>query len=374
MKVIVKERYKKELDFNVCSNIVNKLNFQESFEVEYIKGNGRYVLIEHNNKRYYVIVSRQTPDSRDAFLNQYISTVLNEFINDTFPNKEVFIYLLDTSSKAKTKYIVDGYRMAKTIGIKILNEDELNLIINPYISFEDWKNNQENMRNYNSANNSSYAIEDEEGYTLYGKLYGANGKDSAFTACQLAQIAKNNNKKLHFIQVQEHETEEISSTDRQLVEFYGVNLSEGSIILENRKNKNKSTCRKQDEFKFNLLEKFGRKKCYLCDCDIESNIIASHIHRVTDIDNSVLSEEEKRAQAVDAENGFWLCANHDKMFENGILTFNQKGELILNPILKQHQVEFINYITNNFKIHDSHLTETLIKYLLIHNKRVKLAI
>ena len=35
----------------------------------------------------------------------------------------------------------------------------------------------------------------------------------------------------------------------------------------------------------NLFEKFGDKKCYLCDCDIDHMIIASHIHRVTDIKN-----------------------------------------------------------------------------------------
>ena len=35
----------------------------------------------------------------------------------------------------------------------------------------------------------------------------------------------------------------------------------------------------------NLFKKFGDKKCYLCDCDIDSLIIASHIHRVTDIKN-----------------------------------------------------------------------------------------
>lgn len=374
MRVVVKERYKEELNFKICSNIVKKLNIQEDFEIQYVKGNGRYVLIECKNVRYYIIVSRQVADARDAFLNQYVATVLSEYVNDNFPNKEILIYLLDTSSKAKTKYIFDGYRMAKTLGINIINEDELNLTIKPYVSFDDWKNNQEKMRHDKPANNSSYAIEDEDGYILYGKLYGANGKDSAFTACQLAQIAKMNNKKLHFIQVQEHETEEISSTDRKLVEHYGVSLSEGSIILENRKNKNKSTCRKQDEFKYNLLEKFGNKKCYLCGCDIESNIIASHIHRVTDIDNSVLSEEDKRAQAVDAENGLWLCANHDKMFENGIITFDKKGKLVFNPSLKEHQKEFIKYITDNFQVRDDHLTDTFVKYLLIHNKRVKLGL
>ena len=375
MKVVVKERYRNELNLDVCRRIANKLHILENITIEYVKGNGRYVLIEHNGKKYYVIVSRQeAAQARDAFVNQYIPTVLSDYIKDSFENKELLIFLLDVSVKAKTNYILDGFRMAKTININILNEDELNVNIQPYISFEDWKNSQENMRNYNPANNSSYAIEDEDdgNYILYGKLYGANGKDSAFTACQLAQIAKINNKKLHFIQVQEHGTEEISSTDRQLLEYFGVNLTDGAIVLEDRRVYNKSTCRNQDEFKYNLLGKYGRKKCYLCDCDIESNIIASHIHRITDIDNSSLSDVEKRKQAVDANNGLWLCANHDKMFENGILTFDKNGCLILNKTLRINQIKYIEYITKVLKISNDHLTQELIAYLLLHNKRVKL--
>ena len=204
MKVVVKERYRNELNLDVCRRIANKLHILENITIEYVKGNGRYVLIEHNGKKYYVIVSRQeAAQARDAFVNQYIPTVLSDYIKDSFENKELLIFLLDVSVKAKTNYILDGFRMAKTININILNEDELNVNIQPYISFEDWKNSQENMRNYNPANNSSYAIEDEDdgNYILYGKLYGANGKDSAFTACQLAQIAKINNKKLPIITI-----------------------------------------------------------------------------------------------------------------------------------------------------------------------------
>jgi len=120
------------------------------------------------------------------------------------------------------------------------------------------------------------------------------------------------------------------------------------------------------------LEKYGNKKCYLCGCDIESNIIASHIHRITDIDNSNIPDEEKRRQTVDGNNGLWLCANHDKMFENGIITFNKNGELVINPTLKANQVEFIQYITQILKIQDIHLTKEFLQYLMIHNKRVKL--
>ena len=376
MKVFVKERYKAELNVKIIEQVLSSLNLNETFEIQYILGDGRNLIIETDTYKHYVIVSRETVDSRNAFLAQYISTVLSQYVEDlTTKQKMISIFLLDTSDRAKTDFIIDTYRIAKTLGINILNESELGLpTIQPYNSFRDWKNARSNRQQYNPANQSSYAMEDEDEYTVFGKLYGANGKESALLACQLAEIAKKENKKLNFVQVKEHGTEAISSTDKKLLEHYGVNVSGGAIVLKDKQTRDRSTCRKQDEFKFNLLEKYGNKKCYLCGCDIESNIIASHIHRITDIDNSKIPDAEKRRQAVDGNNGLWLCANHDKMFEYGVITFNINGELVINSTLKENQVEFIKYITQVLKIQDIHLTNEFLQYLMIHNKRVKLGL
>lgn len=375
MKVFVKNRYKDELTLTVVKNILNALHLPLVENIEYTNGNGRCVIVENKNEKIYVIVSRETADARNAFLAQYIPTVLSEFIDDNYINKRIYIYLLDTSEKAKTNFIIDTYRVAKTLGIDILNENDLKMSpIMPYMTFKDWKYAQTDRQNYNPANNSSYAMEEENQYTIFGKLYGANGKDASFTACQLAKIAEKEHKKINFVQVKEHGTESISNTDRKLLEYYNVNVAEGAIILKDKQTHDRSTCRKQDEFKYNLLEKYGTKKCYLCGCDIEQNIIASHIHRVTDIDHSNLSDAEKRMQAVDADNGFWLCANHDKMFEYGIITFDHSGNLVINPLMKENQIDFIKYITVVFKIKDVHLTKKLLNYLLLHNKRVNLGL
>lgn len=376
MKVFVKERYKSELNIGIIKQVLSFLKLNGSFEIQYIRGDGRNLVIETDECKHYIIVSRETADSRNAFLAQYIPTVLGQYVEDlTTKQKIISIFLLDTSDKAKTDFIIDTYRVAKTLGINILNESELGLpTIQPYNSFRDWKNARNNRQQYNPANQSSYAMEDEDGYTIFGKLYGANGKESALLACQLAEIAKEENKKLNFVQVKEHGTEAISCTDKKLLEYYGVNVSDGAIVLKDKQIRDRSTCRKQDEFKFNLLEKYGNKKCYLCDCDIESNIIASHIHRITDIDNSNISDAEKRKQAVDGNNGLWLCANHDKMFEYGIITFNQNGKLVISPALTPKQIKFIKYITQVIKIKDIHLTEKFLYYLKLHNNRVKLGL
>ena len=299
MKVYVKSRYKEEITENVINKILNVLNLKNDYDTEFVAGDGRNIVIETNDKDIFVIVSRENADARNAFLAQYIPTVLKQYISyNSAKQKEIFIYLLDTTEKAKTPFILDTYRVSKTLGIDILNESELRISpILPYMTFKDWKYAKSDRQQYNSANQSSYAMEDGNEYTVFGKLYGANGKESALMACLLAQIAKRENKTLNFVQVKEHGTESVSQNDKLLLANYGVSISEGSIILKDKQTHDKSTCRKQDEFKYNLLEKYGNKKCYLCGCDIESNIIASHIHRITDIDHSNLSEEEKRKQA-----------------------------------------------------------------------------
>ena len=377
MKIYIKKRYKIELNKEIISKILSFLNIaNKDYEIEYTSGNGRCIIIETDNMKYYVIVSRQIADSRNAFLAQYIPTVLSEYIDDiTTKEKSIYIFLLDTSENAKTNFIIDTYRVAKTLGIDIINEKDLNISpIQPYNTFIDWKNAKTSRQQYNPSNRSSYAIEDDNKFTMFGKLYGANGKEASFMACQLAKIATLEKKSLNFIQVKEHGSEEISTSDRNLLEHFGVNISKGSIILNGKQTNDKSTCRKQDEFIYNLLEKYGPKKCYLCDCNIESSIIASHIHRITDLDKSALTFEEKRKQAVDANNGFWLCANHDKMFEEGIITFDKTGNLIINPQLKESQIAFIKSITKVNRIQDNHITEDMINYLLKHNIRVNLGL
>lgn len=377
MKVYVKKRYKDEINETVVDGVLKELNISVPYEAEYIAGNGRNIVVETENKVIFAVISRKETDSRNAFLSQYVPTVLCQYIEyKTRKQKEICIYLLNTGDGAKTDFILDTYKTAVTMGIRILNERFLNIPkIKPYSSFTEWKNAKTERRKYNPSNSSSYAIEDEDGYTVFGKLYGANGKEAAFTACLLARIAKSQGKKLNFVQVREHDVENVSDIDRKLLEYYGVNIAGGSIITDgNKPVAAKTSCRNQDVFKFNLLQKFGEKKCYLCGCDLETNIIASHIHRITDIDNSDLSEDEKKKIAVDGDNGFWLCANHDKMFEYGVITFDTKGNLVISDKLTENQKRFVKSITDRVKIEDVYLTPTLIEYLTIHNERVRLGI
>lgn len=91
MKVIVKNRHKSELTLQIINNVLRALQLPSVDIIEYVKGNGRCVIIDNNNEKIFVIVSRKTADARNAFLAQYISTVLSEFIEDKCTNKRIYI-------------------------------------------------------------------------------------------------------------------------------------------------------------------------------------------------------------------------------------------------------------------------------------------
>ena len=125
VELIIKipQRYKDELKRDEILEILNYLNIDEDYKVELVSKNGRNIEIITSQKRYYIIFSaREAKDSRNAFLNQYISTVMYHFMFDeTRIEKELCVYLLDTSKYASANYIVDTYRMLLSMGIRILN-------------------------------------------------------------------------------------------------------------------------------------------------------------------------------------------------------------------------------------------------------------
>lgn len=372
MRVYVKSRYAEEMTREVIGRVLARLGLDAQYELTVERGDGRRLLIDCDGRRVYVIMSGGAADARNAFLAQYVPTVLGEYVQDRSPNKRVCVYLMDTSQGALAPFIIDTYRAVKTLGIEIINGAELGAgEITAYASFAEWKRAKEQRQRRNSNNSGSYAVDDGDELCVYGKLYGANGKDSVLMACQLARIAANEGKTLRFVQVWEHDTQRLSARDRALLEYFGVRFDDDNVVVRDRQaTGERTTCRNQAMFRYNLLLKYGDKRCYLCGCDIESAIVASHIQRIVDLDNSTLDETEKRRRAVDGDNGLWLCATHDKMFEYGKIYFDERGAVALNPALTVAQREYVERITPVRAISPAHLTDGMREYLRLHRVRV----
>lgn len=403
MNIQIPERYQRELTRNNILDILQLLHiYDETYTVSLTSRNGRNIIIEKDNRKIYVIFSRNDTDSRNAFLNQYVATVLKAYVHDESSNKDIHVYLLDTTRFATTPYMVDTYKMLKTLGISILNESNLNIgRIEAYTSVREWKATRTERQNYNPGNNSTYVLENEDSYTIYGKSFGANGKEASFICCTIAQIASIEEKSVHLYQVEDNQATGLSLPDVKLLEYFGV-IIEKSILprfepRQYQKQQVISTSRDQATFQYNLLNKYGSKKCFICGNRVEETIIASHIHRVTDIDKSNLQWDEKCKAAVDPDNGFWLCANHDKMFEYGLFYFidqilktsNQVNPLIeklehnviktvgqiTNEVLKNQIFEFVKrnndlLVLKEFKIDTYYFSPTMHEYLELHRLRV----
>ena len=294
------------------------------------------------------------------------------------------------TEKAFTDYQRFIYRCCKTLQINLLNIDETLL---PFSTYKEMKNARSKTSDRNTGNNASYFSDTGDFIEFFAKCYGANGKESVFMAMVVKQLT---NKKIIIYQVEDHGQRLLSAPDRKILLANGFEFGEGIISEEfNRVNLEaaEKDLRDQPAFRLNLLKKYGDKKCYLCNCEIDSLIIASHIHRVTDIKNDKsLTDEEKKKQIIDGDNGLWLCANHDKLFEYGFIYFDNQKMVISNRLNTEQQefvkkittklsvpktVEFIvsendvPYGTPSFNIVDADFNDNMKHYLELHKTRAE---
>ena len=397
----------------------------ESYEVEFEERQyGQYFVLENDYEKKWITISADYTISKDdggstnAYFVQFIPMAFRAMFEDaTGKTKKLELYLKGTSHpRATTEAQILYYRAARTIGVNILNDKELSRvgrniskeIEKVFSTVDEWQKERLRMQNKNLSNKASYILEEEDSYIFYGKTFGANGRESIFILYMLAELAKKDGKKIYLYEVEDNGSTAIeSSMNEDDKRFRNMLKSRGIIYyidsvdyVENEEvgkvlDVKDKDARHQAEFMRNLMIKFnaerdedgniktlknGRpiikdtmKKCYLCNCTIQRAIIASHIQRVTDINNLKIPFEEKRKRAVDADNGFWLCANHDKMFEYGIIIFDEETGLLKMDVenFDESQREYIRQITKKTDIDEKHFTENLKEYLKIHNDRLK---
>lgn len=111
----------------------------------------------------------------------------------------------------------------------------------------------------------------------------------------------------------------------------------------------------QGAFREELLKRY--EKCVLCGIKKKELLIASHIKPWKD------SEPEEK---VDVDNGFLFCPNHDKLFDNGLISFSDRGEIIISESLDEENRTYAN-VRQGMTIG---LTEGNRKYLLFHRNEV----
>lgn len=151
----------------------------------------------------------------------------------------------------------------------------------------------------------------------------------------------------------EKEEIEIDKTVDELIEKYGIDGNTARKVV----GRNSSV---QRLFRNNLFAKYGCK-CFICNKNIESILIASHIKA---------SSESNVIEKVCPENGLVLCALHDKLFDNYLISFDFKtGELMWDSCLEGKLEEY--QLNADLKLDEKYMLEDRKKFLEIHNKKFK---
>ena len=378
---LIKNISKKEIE-EIIKHLFGKVEKYNIKKEERGSNTGQYIIIQGNKTKQYVCLSRENPqEGRNVFALQNLSTSLANYYNDEDCRK-AFSYYIRGVNKPHAHSILFAYKCMVTAKIRILNLD--NVIPAERAGFFDYKTpfkDFKQMRKYrleiskkHSRNNPTVFEEIGNNICVYGKTFGVNGRETVLICLALKKLTDKN-----IILYNTRETTDIHGTDVDksnltVLEKIGVKIEDEIMDLPGLPEDEKVK-RDVRHYHINLLRKFHEKKCYLCECDIENLIIGSHIHRVTDIKNDTISLEEKNRQIVDGENGFWLCANHDKLFEYGLIYFEENTMKIAEGLTTK-QKEFIKKITNlkkdeEFRINEEHYTYTMHEYLEKHKKRVK---
>lgn len=135
----------------------------------------------------------------------------------------------------------------------------------------------------------------------------------------------------------------------ELVKKYGI---DGTVLREVLLRNS----RVQNVFRHNLKIEFSGK-CVICQKDLEDILVASHIKP-----SAISNVYEK----IDNNNGLLLCANHDKLFDHHLISFDfNTGQIIISDKLSKKLEDF--QINENFILDEKYLTDRRKEYLLLHN-------
>ena len=392
------------LSKEMLDDIANLSVATSDYEViEEVRGHnsGQYIKLQTDSEIKFICLSgERSTASRNTFILQNFPTAYQHFLMDASENKSFEYYIRDTDNP-HGPYIIFSYKVLLTAKIKILNLDRVipsrnvNFLDHrtPFLDFKQMRKFRLDSQSRNVGNNSTLFEETDKEISVYGKSYGANGRETTAICLALRKLVS---LPIKVYNVNETDPAHLASVDpanKYIFDYFGIEVDDESIDFEST-DENVIAKRNSKKYHYNLLQKFKEKKCYLCGCDIEKLIIGSHIHRVTDILHSDLSEDEKQRMIVDRDNGFWLCANHDKMFEHGLIYFNN-DEMEIKDELSEEQKEYVidstfylreiyesfsihsNLVTINkessnekFKISTEHYNENMHEYLVLHKERI----
>lgn len=107
----------------------------------------------------------------------------------------------------------------------------------------------------------------------------------------------------------------------------------------------------QNIFRDNLLVRYN-SKCCLCGISNNDLLIASHIKPWSECNNK---------EKLDTNNGILLCAMHDKLFDKGLISFDDNGKVLISSKLCGDDISKCN-INQNINIEVNEGNEEFLEF------------
>ncbi|KRL64765.1 hypothetical protein FC95_GL000003 [Lentilactobacillus kefiri DSM 20587 = JCM 5818] len=363
--------YKEILNNGVLDDLVKKVTGHTDYDVKYIDkiNKGRLVVIEQENEKDFVCLSDDCPAGRNSYFQSFPTTV-NKYILDKHTNKRIFYYNLPTPDKTniETDYHRMMYRLMATIGTEFLNATEyLKKPIVAFNSVADFIRIRTNELS-RQQNNSTYVTVDESSNTvIYGKVYGANKYETTLISIAMNALTMAKTTLYEFV---EKNLKELPKASRNALEKIGIKIVKIDSELEKHEFEKGNSLR-SPKYISNLLAIYGPKHCAFCDCDIPQLIQGAHIYPVADIKKLAVPLEKKIEMATDGKNGLWLCNNHHKLLDSGIITLSTNGDIKINTeALEKTSLNFIKNSLVLSRLPEDVITPNFVSYL---NKRISAA-
>lgn len=360
---------------SILDDIATRINGSTDYDVVWLEKRieGRMITFETNDEVNFINLSQNgVLRSRNNQL-QSVPTALAIYLNEQRKIKKkkanFYFYFMPQIGNNKTDYLEFFYRVMKTAGIKFLNlEFGLpDFVPMPFSSVKDIIHARNNLRSRNAGNQSTYVTDEGEFYHIYGKTFGANQKETALLCIAISAIT---DKPIKLFQILDNDSVKLSDNDVDAINIYVAKFSKHSFdIMDDTlqfDNDSSDTVRdnlRSPKFIYNLLSKFdGEKRCALCGCKIESIIQAAHIYPVSEIRrNSSLTDEKKFELAIDKDNGIWLCENHHKLFDRGLIWF-EEGKLCISKRIDEDDIAFVEQITTIEEIEPCYINDRMLAF------------
>lgn len=113
-------------------------------------------------------------------------------------------------------------------------------------------------------------------------------------------------------------------------------------------------------FKDCLFYEFNHS-CAICGVQIPQMLIASHIKPFRDCAHVY--------EAMDNNNGLLLCRNHDYMFDQGYISFDQDGKALISSLILKSSNFKAYQVSTDFQLDSKNMTDSRKKFLEYHQQK-----